>query len=59
MCNNESGAPFEPFADQFVGRLGPEALVSRASEATADHMVQEAAPERVVAAIRRLIEAAP
>ncbi|MEO1229573.1 MAG: alpha/beta fold hydrolase [Myxococcota bacterium] len=59
VCQDADGVALEPFADQFVARLGEEGLVSRASEATSDHMVQEAAPDRVVAAIRRLIQAAP
>ncbi len=59
VCKDADGTPLEPFADQFIERLGDEGLVARESEPTSDHMVQEAAPDRVVAAIRRLIEAAP
>ena len=55
VCKDADGAALEPYADQFVARLGEEGLVSRESEAASDHMVQEAAPGRVVAAIRRLI----
>jgi pimeloyl-ACP methyl ester carboxylesterase len=55
VCFDETGEPLEPFADRFVDLLGADDLVARESIPTADHMVQEAAPERVTAAIRQLI----
>jgi hypothetical protein len=49
----------EPFADRFVELLGEDGLVAREAEPTSDHMIQEAVPDRVVAAIRALIENGP
>lgn len=59
VCFDDTGEPLEPFADRFVELLGADDLVSRDSIPTADHMVQEAAPDQVTAAIRRLVAEAP
>ena len=58
VCQDDAGAALEPFADRFVELLGEESLVARETVPTSDHMVQEGAPDRVIAAIRRLIEEA-
>ncbi|MEL6349775.1 MAG: alpha/beta fold hydrolase [Myxococcota bacterium] len=55
VCVDEDGAALEPFADRFVELLGEDTLVARETVPTSDHMVQEGAPEQVVAAIRQLI----
>ncbi|MEO1172618.1 MAG: alpha/beta fold hydrolase, partial [Myxococcota bacterium] len=59
VCKTEDGSALEPYADRFVELLGESDLVARETEPTSDHMIQEGAPDRVVAAIRRLIDAAP
>lgn len=60
VCKDEeTGMALEPFADRFVELLGEDGLVAREAEPTSDHMIQEAVPDRVVAAIRALIENGP
>jgi hypothetical protein len=55
VCKEADGSPLEPYADRFVELLGTESLVLREAVPTSDHMVQEDAPDRVVAALRTLV----
>jgi haloalkane dehalogenase len=56
VCVEAGGSLLEPSADRFSQLLG-DSLVLRESIPQSDHMVQEDAPDQVVAAIRTLLEA--
>ncbi|MEO0323586.1 MAG: alpha/beta fold hydrolase [Myxococcota bacterium] len=55
VCKEPDGAILEPYADRFELLLGTDAQVSRDVVPGADHMIQEWAPEQVIAALRGLI----
>lgn len=61
VCEQPDGSILEPYPDRFEEFLGSETLVLREGVTGADHMIQEWAPERVIAALRTLLalEASP
>jgi pimeloyl-ACP methyl ester carboxylesterase len=59
VCQRADGSLFEPYADRFEALLGREDLVLREAVTGADHMVQEWAPDRVIAALRALLVLEP
>jgi len=59
VCKEPDGSVIEPYSDRFVDLLGEESLVRREVVRNADHMIQEWAPERVIQALRNLLDHAP
>lgn len=57
VCKEPDGSVVEPYADRFVELLGPGSLVRRDVVPSADHMIQEFAPDRVIQALRELLTA--
>jgi len=57
VCVEPDGSLIEPNADRFVELLGTDGLVLRESIPASDHMVQEDAPDDVIAALRALLAA--
>jgi len=56
VCKSSDGSIIDPYADRFVEILGTENLVNREVVPDADHMIQEEAPERVIQALRKLLD---
>jgi pimeloyl-ACP methyl ester carboxylesterase len=56
VCKTLDGEIIDPYPSRFVEFLGAESLVSRETVTDADHMIQEWAPDRVIEALRNLID---
>ncbi len=59
VCKESDGSIIDPYADRFVELLGTESLVRREVVPDSDHMIQEYAPERVIQALRDLLDHVP
>lgn len=59
VCEMPDGSIIEPYADRFEEILGGRSLIGRDAVDDADHMIQEWAPDRVIAALRRLLAHPP
>ena len=56
VCKEPDGSIIDPYADRFVELLGDRVpRPPRGRSPTADHMIQEWAPEQVIEALRDLL----